>query len=74
MRVRASRGNAPQSASLDDTVYKLTLTALTRGEKQWLAELLKAVGRVDPRQTKFKTHHVPQLSIVEDIDVTGGDG
>jgi len=43
MKLKASVGRAPASASLADSVYSLSLTAETTGEKQYLAGLLKAI-------------------------------
>ena len=66
MRIEASCGNAPHSASLNDTVYKLTLTAQTEGEKRWLAGMLVAVRNTDEWQTRLRAN-VPSLRIIEDV-------
>ncbi|MFA5056535.1 MAG: hypothetical protein WC485_00340 [Opitutaceae bacterium] len=63
MRIDASVGRAPKSVSLCEQVYKLTLTADTEGEKQWLAGLLPAIeGRLQHIRLK-KTR--PDLVITE---------
>jgi hypothetical protein len=66
MKIQASCGNAPRTASVTDTVYKLTLTADTQGEKRWLAGLLKAVGKVSEWNTRLRAV-VPELSICESL-------
>lgn len=43
MRIQASVGHAPRTVSLKDKCYKLTLTATSEGEKQFLAGLHQAV-------------------------------
>ncbi len=62
MKIKASCGNAPRSASLRDTVYSLTLTATTNGEKRWLAGLLKAIEGVTEWDARLNAG-VPDLYI-----------
>ena len=62
MRISASVGRAAKSASLEDTVYKLTLTAETQGELQRLAALFKAV--LDMPEAVLR-HRIPLTTIVE---------
>ncbi len=63
MRIKASVGNAPKTATLTTSVYSLTLTAQTIEERKWLAGLLKAVNFAAP-DIMFKAE-VPQLVISE---------
>jgi hypothetical protein len=72
MQIMASVGKAPKTASLKNQVYKLTLTAQTQGEMQWLAGLLPAVERAMPYTLKKA---VPKLRIkpVPDIEAYTGD-
>jgi hypothetical protein len=65
MRIKASVGRAPASASLDDTVYSLSLTATTEGEKRFLARLLKAVKGLDIEWLSRLRKKYPSLTIKE---------
>lgn len=48
MRLGASVGKASRDKTLENHVYKLTMTADTEGECKWLAGLFAAVREVDP--------------------------
>jgi len=54
MKIHASAGNAPRNTSITTSVYSLKLTAQTIGEREWLAELFKAVRKVDPESQELK--------------------
>lgn len=63
MRIGASCGRAPKTASLQDTVASISLKAETEGERQWLAGLLKALERVDWMWAARSRAIVPELVI-----------
>jgi len=65
MRIYVSVGRAPKSATLEQSVYKLELTAETHGEKKWLAGLHKAVRLATRRIVSKKD--VPLLVISEEL-------
>jgi len=63
MKINASVGVAKASVSLNKKVYRLTLTAQTEGEEQWLASLFVAVRQVNPNSQCLRENK-PRLAIV----------
>jgi hypothetical protein len=61
VKIKASIGNAPKSASLDEEVYSIHLTAQEFTEKVWLAGLLKALLDLDPRGCRSES--VPRVTV-----------
>ena len=66
MKIKASVGNAPRTATLEDEIYSIDLRAETHGERQLLAglypDLLKLGGRaiLSGGPPKVVIHIVPQ--------------
>ena len=64
MKIKASCGNSPKSESLETSVYSITLTATTNGERRWLAGLFKAIEKIDmPWVTRLR-NHIPVVRVL----------
>lgn len=64
MKIKASCGNAPKSESLETSVYSVTLTATTQGERRWLAGLLATIQKLDmPWITRLR-NHIPVVRVL----------
>ena len=46
MKIKASVGNAPRTATLEDEIYSIDLRAETHGERQLLAGLLPELSKM----------------------------